>query len=717
MNPFETDSDDAGLACRLTGAVEFVDLPGYAGWAVEHDCWLAGQVRAIEQEARAWPPRDAAPLLSVCLGDSSRWPQQAVARTLDVLTDQSFGAWEVFVGASSATARPSACIRPVADELDGIDQCRDVLKRARGRYLLVLPPGTLPSAHLPWLLVVAAMGDPAVIYTDSDRLDTTGERRAPRLRTGWDPELLLAGDALGSVYAVRTDLARRVGGYRPCRTLKAALLDLLFRVTAVCPPSSIRHVPGVLWHSTGSDDARPPDDEAVRAVVVDALRERGLQATVEPAPLLPRALLVHWSLPAMAPMVSIIVPMRDRADLLARCVDGILNRTDYAPVELLIVDNGSVEPDTLRLLADLAEDPRVRVLSAPGPFNFSALNNRAIAQATGEVVVFLNNDTDVIGQGWLGELVGQALRPEIGAAGAKLLYPDGRVQHCGVWTGPNVVDHQFRFAGRHDPGPLGELATCRSVLAVTGACLAMRRDVFLEVGGFDEARFKVAFNDVDLCLRLGDFGYRVVCTPAAELFHLESTTRGLDDTPEKSALAHAEFSHLRELWKTLLDGDPFYNPHLAFVWDGVALRRPDSEAPHATWMNDFSSPVFGCPRDLPFEASRLAMARAVGRMRQSRQQAYCYVRETEELHVKLAVQQAQLAALHSTAIKLERDVITLTEERAKLEGAFQQVVQSTAWKASWPLRRLGAALPPRLRMQVAKVTGGFWTRLFGVGKR
>ena len=212
-----------------------------------------------------------------------------------------------------------------------------------------------------------------------------------------------------------------------------------------------------------------------------------------------------WTLPDPPPLVSVIIPTRDRASLLARSAWGVLARTDYHPLELLIVDNDSREAETAAVLADLAQDARVRVLHHPGGFNFAAINNHAVQEARGEIVVLLNNDVDVIRPDWLGEMVGQALRPDVGAVGAKLLYADGRLQHGGVVLGPGLAaTHILRLAERDDPGVNGQLALARSLLCVTGACLAMRRAVFLEVGGLNAERLGIAFNDLDLCLRVGE---------------------------------------------------------------------------------------------------------------------------------------------------------------------------------------------------------------------
>jgi O-antigen biosynthesis protein len=263
----------------------------------------------------------------------------------------------------------------------------------------------------------------------------------------------------------------------------------------------------------------------------------------------------------------VIVPTRDHPELLAQCAAGVLNRTDYRNLELLIVDNGSIEPAMRTLLDHLVcEDNRVRVLHYPGPFNYSALNNAAAREAKGEILVLLNNDIDVIDSGWLRELVSQAIRPDVGIVGSKLLYANEQVQHAGIVLGPEgYTTHLYRFASKNEPGYLGQLALPRTLSAVTGACVAIRREVYFEVGGLDEVNLPVTFNDIDLCLKLGEYGYRVVWTPYAELFHLECASRGLDNSRETQKRFLEEWMHVRRLWGSLLESaDPYHNPNVLF---------------------------------------------------------------------------------------------------------------------------------------------------------
>jgi GT2 family glycosyltransferase len=252
-----------------------------------------------------------------------------------------------------------------------------------------------------------------------------------------------------------------------------------------------------------------------------------------------------------------------------------LHRTDYAPIELLIIDNDSREPRTARLLARLTTDPRVRILPFPGSFNWAAMNNAAVRHARGEIIVLLNNDIDVIHPSWLQELVTLAQQPDVGIVGARLLYPDGTLQHAGITIGPGAITgHLYRGAARHDPGHGGMLRHTRSVAAVTGACMAMRRTVFETAGGLETEHLPVTGNDLDLCLRVRAHGWRVVCTPHAELYHAEAASRGPDVRPAQLARARQERAYLVQRWGALAEHDPYLSPNLATVNEQLVLAAP-----------------------------------------------------------------------------------------------------------------------------------------------
>jgi GT2 family glycosyltransferase len=271
--------------------------------------------------------------------------------------------------------------------------------------------------------------------------------------------------------------------------------------------------------------------------------------------------------------VSIIVPTRDGQPLLSRCVRTLLDNTDYPDYEIIVVDHGSRDERTLRYLERAQEDERVVVLRQNAPFNFSALNNFAATKATGGVLAFVNDDIQAVETSWLREMVSHAIRPGVGCVGAKLLYPDGRIQHGGVVLGiGGIAGHAFKYSSGAGSGYFSKLRMAHTVSAVTAACMVVERRKFERVGGFDEQQLAVAFNDVDLCLRLGEAGYRSVLTPHAVLIHQESASRGSDEEESKRERFEREQRVMRDRWQRQLASDPYYSPHLTSEFEDFSLR-------------------------------------------------------------------------------------------------------------------------------------------------
>jgi GT2 family glycosyltransferase len=283
---------------------------------------------------------------------------------------------------------------------------------------------------------------------------------------------------------------------------------------------------------------------------------------------------VRWPLPEQPPLVSLMIPTRDRVEILKPCVDAILERTDYPRLEVLILDNQSSCTATLDYMRDVtSRDKRVRVLHWNEPFNYSAINNFGARYARGEILGLVNNDIEPINSEWLDEMVRQVCRPEIGCVGAKLYYPNDTVQHAGVILGiGGVAGHAHKYFDRNSPGYFTRLHLAHNLSAVTAACLLLRKAVFEEVGGLNEEHLAIAFNDVDLCLKVREAGYRNLWTPYAELYHHESISRGADDNAKKRARAAGEVAYMRETWAAQLDNDPAYNPNLTLVHEDFSLR-------------------------------------------------------------------------------------------------------------------------------------------------
>jgi GT2 family glycosyltransferase len=426
--------------------------------------------------------------------------------------------------------------------------------------------------------------DADLLYSDEDRIDFAGKREDPHFKPDWNPELFLSGNYLSSLVLIRRARVLALGGYRTGFP-GAENFDLLLRYLHDIPPARIRHIPRLLCHSRGPDRPRMrASTTTVQECPVDATsHESGKRALkdyfqgsatgVEDGPA-PGFYKVTHPLPALLPLVSIIIPSRDQAGLLGKCVESIRKCTDYGNWEIWIVDNQSVDPAALHYLEKIQADPRIHVLRFDEAFNYSAMNNLAVAHSQGDILALLNNDVEVINSRWLTEMVRHASRPGTGAVGAKLLYSDGTVQHAGVILGlGGVAGHVHKFLGAGDPGYAHRAVLTQNLSAVTGACLVVRKSCYLEVGGLDSKDLAVSFNDIDFCLKLVAAGYRNVFTPQALLYHHESVSRGPDDSSEKRSRSVREFQLMKSRWGTGLQDDPAYNRNLSLECGDFALRN------------------------------------------------------------------------------------------------------------------------------------------------
>ena len=429
-----------------------------------------------------------------------------------------------------------------------------------------------------------------LIYSDEDKLDVLGRRTNPHLKSDWNHTLFLAQNYFSHLGVFAAALIKRLSfrdGFDGSQDY-----DLILRASEELAPNHIRHIPRVLYHWRMAAEsaalnitAKPKARAAAIRAVQEHLDRRGVKAQVERTTL-EDFQRIRYRLPAVLPKVSIIIPTRDLLERLRPCVTSILERTTYANFDLLLVDNGTRDPAALAYLDKLRSTPRVRLFRREGEFNYGQLNNFAVGQSDAEFAALLNNDLTVETPGWLEEMVGQALQPGVGAVGARLLFPDGRIQHAGVILGAGgggLADHAHKGLPRDHHGYFSRALLAQEVSAVTAACMVMRRSVYLEVHGFDAEHLKVAFNDVDFCLRLRERGYRIIYTPYAEFIHWESASRGLEDTREKGARFWAEVNYVKGRWPAALAADPFYNPNLALDQNLFTLAFPPRTTP--PWLN------------------------------------------------------------------------------------------------------------------------------------
>jgi len=414
-----------------------------------------------------------------------------------------------------------------------------------------------------------------LLYSDEDKLSATGERETPYFKPDFNYQLLLSQNYICHLVTFERTIFEQVGGFRAGLD-GAQDHDLILRIIERLTSEQINHIPAILYHwrmharSTATDvSAKPKALDAGKRAVRDHLNRKKIQATVEVTGIRYR---VKYETPGDA-KVTIIIPTRNGAVILSRCIESILKLTDYRNYSILVVDNGSDDFATLQYLKSLSAQG-IEVMVANQPFNFAALNNLAVNQSDADFVCLLNDDTEVISVGWLREMVSHASQTNVGAVGAKLLYPDDTIQHAGVILGVGgVAGHGHKHFGRNEDGYFSRLQVSQNLSAVTAACLLTKRSIWHEVGGMEE-RLAVAFNDIDFCIKLTSAGYSIVWTPWAELYHHESISRGYESTPEKQARFRQETEFMVDRWGPILAKDPHYNQHLTLKNESFMLRQP-----------------------------------------------------------------------------------------------------------------------------------------------
>jgi glycosyltransferase involved in cell wall biosynthesis/2-polyprenyl-3-methyl-5-hydroxy-6-metoxy-1,4-benzoquinol methylase len=531
------------------------------------------------------------PLVSVIMPVYNT-PAPYLKAAIDSVRNQLYANWELCIADDCSTEPHVAEILRGYEALDA--RIRVVVRSENGHIsaasntALGLATGTwiapvdhddlLPEHALALaVLALADNEDAGLLYSDEDKIDQANRRHSPNFKPDFDPLLLLGQNLLTHLSLLRRDLVLVAGGYREGFE-GAQDWDLVLRIVELLEPGQVVHVPHVLYHwrshssSTASAlSAKPYAANAGQRSVVEHLERRGLSGEVSQIPLSGHN-RVKWRLPEPVPRVSIIIPTKD-GRYLQRCIDSVLSFTSYPDFEIVVVDNGSRQMTTLDYLR--VREGQISVIRDDRPFNYSALNNAAVERVSGSVICLLNDDTEVISGDWLEEMVSQLLQPGVGAVGAKLYYPDGRIQHAGVILGiGGVAGHSHRFSDRLSPGYFGRLLLAQTLSAVTGACMVVRRQAWDEVGGLDEEHLAVAFNDVDFGIRLCQAGWRIVWTPQAELFHHESVSRGPDSVGQRLHDSPREIEYVESLWSTVLRTDPAYNPNLTLVTEDFSLAWP-----------------------------------------------------------------------------------------------------------------------------------------------
>jgi GT2 family glycosyltransferase/glycosyltransferase involved in cell wall biosynthesis len=566
-------------------------LQDYARWIAQFDTPTPATRAGLRRELRLLRKH---PLISIILPVYNPDPR-LLEVAIDSVRQQIYERWELCI-ADDASTDPA--VRPFLEKCAAADHRIKLTFRDRNGHISACSNSALELATGEWwalldqddafaenalaliALEIDRHPDAGLIFSDEDKIDEAGVRSNPFFKPDWNPELFLGQNYINHLGCYRADLLRQIGGFREGFE-GSQDYDLALRCVERLRPEQVRHIPRILYHwrmiggsLAAIPDAKPYAKEAARRAIAEFGKRTGLTGTVVPCPENTESHRFVHALPQSAPFLSIIIPTRDRVELLKRCLESIRLRTNYTAFEIIIVDNGSVEPATLDFFRAI-EQENVRVISESGSFNYSRLNNRGARQARGDVLVLLNNDTEIDEAGWLTEMISHAARAEVGAVGARLWYPEGTLQHGGVILGlGGVAGHAFPHIPRGHPGYFNRAMLQQNCSAVTGACMAARKCVFEELGGFDEKNLGVTFNDIDFCLRLTQRGYRIVWTPYANLIHHESASRGHQRTQEEQREFERAVAYMQQTWGAQLLRDPFYNPNLSLNPPGFEIAFP-----------------------------------------------------------------------------------------------------------------------------------------------
>lgn len=568
---------------------EVPDRHDYARWVDYYDTIDDNGRWRMREEIRKWASK---PVISVIMPVYNP-PIDLLREAVESIRSQLYSNWQLCI-ADDASTQPAVqeYLKTLSKEDKRIQvvfrsenghiskASNSALELAKGEFIALMDNDDLLPEHALYWVARTIIENPGVglIYSDEDKIDTNGKRSSPYFKSDWNEYLFRSQNMICHLGVYRKDLVTKVGQFRA--GLEGAQdYDLALRCIEQLEREQIIHIPRVLYHwriHSGST-AMAGDEKPYAAIAgVKALDEHlQRKGDIGETELLPMGMYrVHYHLPEKLPLVSLIIPTRNAHGLVKQCIDSIKQLTTYPNYEIILIDNGSDDAEALQYFSEIDKEENIRVLRDDGPFNYSALNNGAARIAHGSLIGLINNDIEIITPEWLGEMVSIALQPGIGAVGARLWYPDDRLQHGGVIVGVGgVAGHSHKYLPKGDYGYFCRAGLIQEFSAVTAACLIIKKSIFDQVNGLDEEHLKIAFNDVDFCLRVQEAGYRNVWTPFAEMYHHESATRGLEDTPEKQQRFMKEITYIQARWPNI-QNDYSYSPNLTLDHEDFGLAWP-----------------------------------------------------------------------------------------------------------------------------------------------
>lgn len=568
-----------GLLSIKQSLLNSQDTNDYQHWILRNDNLSDDDKNAIRVRATEFAINPTISIIMPVYNPSEKWLRTAIESVIG----QLYSHWELCIVDDASTkvgvkeiiqeyANKDKRIKPKYRESNGHISIasNDALALAEGEFITFLDHDDKLPLHALYHVVEAINNKPNVdiIYSDEDKINEFEVRYDPYFKPDWNPILLLGQNYFNHLTVYRSEKVRQAGGLRPGYE-GSQDYDLALRIVEQTTDNKIYHIPKILYHwraLKGSTALKVSEKNYTVNAAQKALQDR-FYRTKQSTTLIPLPngrWRVQYLLPKEKPLVSLIIPTRNGYEVLHRCIESLYEKTSYGNFELIIVDNQSDDPKVLTYFHTLQEQNNVKIIKYDAAFNYSAINNYAVQYARGEILGLLNNDLEIIHEDWLDEMVAYSLLPNIGAVGAKLYYPDNRIQHAGVILGiGGVAGHAYAKQPKNSPGQMDRANLAQNMTAVTAACLILKKSIFDEVNGFNDENLTVAFNDIDLCLRIREKGYNNVWTPFAELYHHESATRGHEDTPEKQARFLKESEYMKKRWHDLLEADPVFNPNLS----------------------------------------------------------------------------------------------------------------------------------------------------------
>lgn len=567
-----------------------VDRNDYVKWIEKFDCLTHDDLNQLKNNMAEFLCQPKISIIMPTYNSNIKWLSEAIQS----VQNQIYTNWELCIADDASS---DVNVRKLLSSFMVQDNRIKVVFREQNGHISVASNSALAIATGEWvglldhddLLTKDALyhvvkcindkDDVALIYSDEDKVTEEGVRTNPYFKPDWNYDLFLSHNLICHFSVYKRDMLRVIGGFRVGYE-GAQDYDLALRCVEMLQSHQIQHIPKILYHwracagSTAlANNEKNYAVDAGEKALDDYFVNNNIKATAEKLPF--GMYRTHYKLPENIPLVSLIIPTYNAFELVKQCVNSILNKTSYQNFEIIIVDNNSDDETSIQYFREVESNPKIRVIEYNKPFNYSAINNFAVSHAKGDFVVLVNNDIEVISENWLTEMLSIGLQPNIGAVGARLFYPNNTIQHAGVIVGlGGVAGHAYKDFTRDDYGYFGRAQLTQSLSAVTAACLLIKKSVYEEVNGLDEENLKIAFNDVDFCLKVRDAGYRNVWTPYAELYHHESATRGYEDTPEKQARFSSEVIFMQTKWGDLLFKDPAYNPNLTLEHGDFSLAWP-----------------------------------------------------------------------------------------------------------------------------------------------